>query len=294
MRFAINRSWLLLGVALLLGLASAFGVKRYIEQRVEDIDARDRHKKTVAVVVPLEDLAKGALLSSQNVAVREVPADFAHSNAIKPDEFSRVEGQALAYPVAQGEMLLWSLMEGQRSATFSARVPAGRRAITVPVDEINSISGMLQPGDHIDLVVTAKRDNKIFMFPLLQNVTVMATGAQAIPIGNWDGKEGSRRSYNTVTLDASPEEARRVLAAREVGKLAALLRAPGDTAPAMANREDAMSLLGLADAKSLRSAADGDSGVPVIYGGRGEIKSAPRLQPKPAGEDLDPLQGAKH
>ena len=126
MRLAINRSWLLLGVALLLGLASAVGVKRYIEQRVEDIDARERQRKTVSVVVPVEDLAKGTVLSSQNVAVREVPADFAHSNAIKPEEFSRVEGQALAYPVERGEMLLWSLMEGQRSATFSSRAPAGR------------------------------------------------------------------------------------------------------------------------------------------------------------------------
>ena len=60
-------------------------------------------------------------------------------------------------------------------------------------------------------------------------MTVLATGAQAIPISDWNGKESSRRTYNTVTLDASPEDARRVLAAREVGKLAALLRAPGDT-----------------------------------------------------------------
>ena len=229
MRFAINRSWVLLGVALVLGLGSAIGVKRYIEQHVEAIDARDRQRKTVAVVVPLEDLAKGATLSAENVAVREVPAEFAHSNALKPDDFNRIAGQQLAYPVARGEMLLWSLLEGQRSATFSARVPAGRRAITVPVDEINSISGMLQPGDHIDLMVSAKRESRVYMFPLLQNVTVLATGAQAIPINDWNGKESSRRTYNTVTLDASPEDARRVLAAREVGKLAALLRAPGDT-----------------------------------------------------------------
>lgn len=31
MKFAINRSWLLLGVALVLGGLSAYGVKRYIE-----------------------------------------------------------------------------------------------------------------------------------------------------------------------------------------------------------------------------------------------------------------------
>ena len=291
MRFAINRSWVLLGVALLLGLGSAVGVKRYIEQHVEAIDARDRQRKTVAVVVPLEDMVKGARLTSDNVAVREVPAEFAHSNALKPDDFSRIEGQQLAYPVARGEMLLWSLVDGQRATSFSARVPTGRRAITVPVDEISSISGMLQPGDHIDLMVTAKRDSHVYMFPLLQNVTVLATGAQAIPISDWNGKENSRRNYTTVTLDASPEDARRVLAAREVGKLAALLRAPGDTAPALSTREDAMSLLGLGDGKALKNA--NDVTVPVLYGGRGEIKNAPRLGQPPASDDIEMLQGGK-
>lgn len=272
MRVAINRSWLLLGVALVLGGLSAYGVKRYIERHVEDIEARSRLQRMVKVVVPKEDLPKGAVLDATKVAVREMPSDWAHSNALTPEQFERVEGQQLAYPVARGEMLMWSLLEGQRAASFSARLPSGQRAITVPVDEVNSISGLLQPGDRIDLMVSAKRDSKTFLFPLLQNVTVLATGAQAIPVAGWDGKEGSKRSFTTVTLEASPDDARRVLAAREVGKLAAMLRAPGDKAEIGSARTEAFALLGLTGRERVVG-----GGVPVIYGGRGEIKSVPRL-----------------
>lgn len=259
MKFSINRSWLILGVALGLGGLAAFGVNRYITRQVQDIEARNKAHKTVRVLVPKEDLPKGAVLNAKVVAARDVPAEWAHSNAITPDQFERVENQKLAYPAARGEMLLWSLLEGQRAPSFSSRLPTGHRAITVPVDEVNSISGMLEPGDRIDLMAAVKKDSRSFMFPLLQNVAVLATGSRVVVEA--DGKEG-RRTFTTITLDATPEEAQRVLAAREVGKLAALLRAPGDVATKGGPRKDAMALLGIGDERAIEA-----GGVPVLYGG---------------------------
>ena len=40
------------------------------------------------------------------------------------DFIERIDGQHLAYPVAAGEMLMWSLLEGQRAASFSAKLPS--------------------------------------------------------------------------------------------------------------------------------------------------------------------------
>jgi pilus assembly protein CpaB len=267
MKPSFNRSWLILGVALALGGLAAFGVNRYITRQVQDIEARSKAHKTVRVLVPKEDLPKGTVLGAKVVAVRDLPAEWAHSNAITPEQFDRVENQKLAYPAARGEMLLWSLLEGQRAPSFSSRLPAGHRAITVAVNEVNSISGMLEPGDRIDLMVSLKKDKRAYMFPLLQNVTVLATGSRAVP--EHEGKEGGKRTFATITLGATPEEAQRVLAAREVGQLAALLRSPGDTGVKPAGRKDAMALLGIDD----EPVAEG--GVPVLYGGRGGKLSAP-------------------
>lgn len=268
-KFSIKRSWVILGMALGLGGLAAYGVNQYITRQVEDIEARGKSGKTVRVVVPKQDLAKGAVLTASLVAVREIPAEWAHSNALTPEQFERVENQKLAYPAVRGEMLLWSLLEGQRAATFSSRLAVGRRAITVPVDDVNSISGMIEPGDRIDLVVTVKKDSRSFMLPMLQNVTVMATGTRAVVEA--DGKEG-KRTYTTITLDASPAEAERVLAAREVGKLAALLRAPGDAVKLSGERKSAMTLLGFPEG----TVATGE--VPVMYGGVKATQGVPPLQ----------------
>jgi len=261
MRIRFQKSWVLLAVALGLGGLSAFGVKRYIEQHVAEVEERSKAQSTVKVLVPKGDLVKGAVLTAELVAVREVPSMWAHSNALTPAQFDRIEGQALAYPAVRGEMLLWSMLEGQRPPAFSTRLPNGRRAITVPVDEVNSISGLLQPGDRIDLMVAAKKDSKSYLFPLLQNVTVLATGSQAVV--SPDGKEGSKNIFSTITLDAAPEDARRVLAAREIGKLAAMLRSPGDNGVLASTQQDALSLLGLGGDNT-----SSGSSVPVLYGGR--------------------------
>jgi pilus assembly protein CpaB len=272
MKFSNNRSWLILLMALGLGGLAAYGVNRYITRQVQDIEARSKSQKVVRVLVPKEDLPKGALLTAKVVATRDVPAQWAHSNVVTPEQFERVENQRLAYPAMRGEMLLWSLLEGQRAPSFSSRLQPGHRAITVPVDEVNSISGMLDPGDRIDLMASVKKDGQSFMFPLLQNVAVLATGSRAVADG--DGKEG-KRTFTTITLDASPEEAQRVLAAREVGKLAALLRAPGDAATKNGPRKDAMALLGISDDRGVEP-----GGAPVIYGGAGKnAQQLPGLAP---------------
>lgn len=284
MKFSLNRSWLILGLALGLGGLAAFGVNQYITRQVQDIEARSKSQRTVRVVVPKEDLAKGTALTAKMVAVREIPAEWAHSNALSPEQFERVENQKLAYPAARGEMLLWSLLEGQRAPSFSSRLATGRRAITVPVNDVNSISGMLEPGDRIDLMVTVKKDKRAFMFPLMQNVSILATGTRAVVEA--DGKDG-KRTYTTITLEASPDEAQRVLAAREVGSLAAVLRAPGDNLIAGAKRKDAMGLLGFTE-----NGEAGDGGVPVLYGGQGGLKNGQRMGALTPARNADPLPDA--
>ena len=51
--------------------------------------------------------------------------------------------------VRSGEPLLAVAIAGADAAHFSQRLRAGSRAITIAVDEVNALSGMLQPGDRI-------------------------------------------------------------------------------------------------------------------------------------------------
>ncbi|MBR0567419.1 Flp pilus assembly protein CpaB [Azoarcus sp. L1K30] len=249
-----NRTWLVLMAALVIGGLAAYAAQSYLARRMAEIEARSRGD-TIGVVVAKRALKQGERISEETVAIRSVPVDFAHSQAILPENFDRVSGQTLAYPLKSGEMVLWGLLEGRKAPTFSSRVAEGRRAITVPVDEINSISGLLEPGDVVDLVLTLEQGGKKYSFVMQQKVPVLATGQRSTE----DPRNGERRQYSTVTLDTTPDQARNIIRAREEGKLTALLRNPADE-----DERDGGELA----ANFLRDMTGELAQVPVLYGGR--------------------------
>jgi pilus assembly protein CpaB len=254
----VNKTWLSLGVALSIGLLTALAARSFLSHQIQAISESTK-RETVDIVVAKTDLTAGDKLSSQNLAVRKVPVDYAQSGALRPEDFSRVQGKAIAFNLRGGEMIMWSQMETQRAPTFSARLVPGRRAITVVVDEINSISGMLEPGDLIDLMFAMEQSGQKVVVPLLQSVQVMATGQRVAD----DPKSGEKTQFATVTLDATPEQARSIIIARETGKLTALLRNPEDKAPIGLKSINTAALFSSRIAVTRHLAQE----VPVLYGG---------------------------
>lgn len=284
-----HKNLVVLGVALTIGLIAAFGAQRYFKARQDELNRPDAPVKTLRFIVAREDLPKGATLSKSKLAVRELPAEYAQSNALDPAQFERIAGSRTAFPVKRGELLMSSMLEDQNRMAFSARVSPGRRAISVPVDEINSMSGMLQPGDRIDLFVKLERERRTQVVPVLQDMLVLAAGNR---VTAQTGTDGGVRSYSAVTLDASADEGRLMVLARDAGKLTAMLRHPDDRS-ALPIPPDLLVLLG-GGAPPVRMAARAPApGIPVLIGGRGALASPAMLpQPDPQARALERLSGA--
>ena len=286
MAFKINKNWVVLSAALAVGGLAAYGAKNYLSGQMAEIEAREKNKAMVQVVVAKSDLPKGSPLTAETFAVRAIPKEWGHSGAITPEQFGRAEGSLLAYPAHSGEPVIWAQLEGPRASTFSARLTSGRRAVTVPVDEISSLSGMVEPGDLIDIVVSITHDKQNFTFTLLQSVAVLATGTKSSQ--QEKDSEGPNRTFTTITLDTSPEDAKRVIAAREIGRVTALLRAPNDNSSVSKTRSEALTLLGLATGLGTTS-----SSVPVIYGG-GPITEGQRMNMRVRAGDDGFAPGRQH
>lgn len=257
-------------VAIAFGVLAAFVASSYLSSRLREIESRSQGEM-VSVVVAKRDLQAGVLLTTDTLAVREMPGNYAHSLAVSPDQFASIEGQELAFNMKGGESLLWPMLEGRKTPTFSARVAPGRRAITVAVDEINSISGLLEPGDLIDLLVTFQQEREKVTAPLLQGVRVLATGQRAVD----ESRNGETRIYSTVTLDTDWKQAQNVVIAREEGRLTALLRNPEDTQPLP---EPLVDLASLIEHRRRGPAATLSREVPVLYGGRNSTIPAEALR----------------
>ncbi|MGE4337169.1 MAG: Flp pilus assembly protein CpaB [Pigmentiphaga sp.] len=218
--------WLGLGLALFAGVAAAWVAQRHLQTLASDLQARHQ-TATRAVVVAAQDLAPGTRLQWEHLAVRQMPERWLPADVLGPEDFPVIEHAALQHPVRRGDPLPWGYLAAP-AERFSTQLAAGRRAVTIPVDDINSLAGLLQPGDRIDLYVSFQHRGERVTAPLLQGMRVLATGRQQ---DGHDGLADVGVRFATVTLDASPPEAVRLIAAREQGTISAMLRHGGDLAP---------------------------------------------------------------
>jgi len=224
----------LLAVVLASGALAVTGAQTYLERELE------RHRmasippapKTLAVVVAKFPLERGEVISSENMAIRQVPAEFIPASTIQPNQFEALSGMRLARAMRGGEPLLREALLEAGPEPLAMRVAPGKRAVTIMADEVNSVSGMLRPGDRVDLLLTARDvlaaaqgGGGDLTRPLLQDVRILATGAQ-LDTGHPRGQSAS--SFGTITVEVMPEQAKQLVLAQRGGRLTAMLRGPDD------------------------------------------------------------------
>ena len=145
----------LLAGAIGFGIIAALLAMFYLNTREAQLKAQYEQDKAkqVMVVVATADLRKGQEITSNLFSQRPVPANFVHDDAVSPNQFNRYIGRALITNLGQGKPLLKSFLDDDFPRDFSDIIPPGKRAITITVDDVNSIGGFLRPGNRIDIFV---------------------------------------------------------------------------------------------------------------------------------------------
>ena len=255
---AINRNFLYLGGAILLGVAASFMSIRYINNQVA-VRTRTTPTEMRQVVVPVRDLDKGASIAQQDIASREVPTEFVPADALTPDNYRDYLGQVLRAPLTQGAPISGSAVD-RVTDHFSNLIEPGQVAYSIQVDESNSVSGLIVPGDHLDILLLVTGDGAEQIRPLLGDVPVLATGRRAKGLRS-DGKNEDA-GYSNITLGLAPGDAQRLGMAMKVGELRVMLRPAGS--------QEAFDLKALSKADLLRYGRPvHGSGIEFIIGGRG-------------------------
>ena len=238
----------MLVVSVFVGLIAAALAVLYLKNREAALALKYKQDpvEMVTVAVPVRDLMAGETIDNDTVAARQVPAEYVDANVITPDNYEKVQGRRLQYPVAQGKPIPLISLSGVAMGDFSDSVTVGRRAVTIKVDRINSIDGMLRPGNHIDIMVampadqiglemppgvsgSGKKESEEVLFPVLENVVVMATGDQALSaMQNQRGAVMTDKDFSSVTLDLFPEQVAMMKTAEKAGSVVASLRNRND------------------------------------------------------------------
>lgn len=239
-----NKSTKLLLVAIGAGVLAALLAVWYLKAREAALRARlAPDEKKVEVIVANRDLTKGTTLEldPNKFAVRPVPREYVHNDAVTYGAFQQLQGKKLVENLGQGKILLHSFIEDDFPRDFSDTIPLKRRAMTVQVDEVNSVNGFIRPGNRIDILVNlpggvAGANSPETVMPVLENVEVLATGRESA--AEYEEKmiliQGgvaprSSVNYTAITVNVTPREAALLETAQDKGDLLALLRNRKDT-----------------------------------------------------------------
>ena len=204
--------------ALIFGVLAAVSVSKYLSSA--QAFSKNLNKVAVAkVAIPL-----GSKIVAEQIMVVQFPKESTPDGAF--DSAEKLAGRVAVVNIGAREPITESRLAAEGTmAGLSAVIPEGYRAMTVKVDDAAGISGFIQPGTMVDVVVTidpaegASRQDPVSKI-VLQNIKVLASGQ------NIDKPENEREanSVKAVTLQVTPEEAEKLALASAEGKLQLVMR----------------------------------------------------------------------
>ncbi|HET6248210.1 MAG TPA: Flp pilus assembly protein CpaB [Tepidisphaeraceae bacterium] len=233
------KTWLPAILAVVLGGAAAFLVRNSMKRPNASPQAIVI-PKMIPAVIATSDLMAGQEIIGENLEVTQVASSKTPQGLISnPVE---LVGRVLSAPVAKGQPIHEKELAPRGvAANLPSLVPAGMRAMTINVDEGNSLSGMLMPGCHVDVIATIAAGQDSITRTLVSNVLVQATGQRLSSAKPEDGKEPP--PFHTVTLIVSPRDGQLLDLAGVSARIRLLLRPLNHNADDLGNDQVTMAEL---------------------------------------------------
>lgn len=238
---------IILVVAIVLGLLSAFFVAQYLESARSEIAAQ---AEPVRVLVATSDVAAGTtatdILSKEYAEERLVPRQYVADGAISSS--ASIEGKVLAVPLSRGEQLTAARFKVAEEVGLSFALPEGYVALSVPDSASRGVSGFVKPGDYVMVIASFDSGDlgTAITKTLINKARVLASGAETsqtvTPAAGEQSQQGgligggdagsSGTGPATITLAVTAVDAERIVFAQESGSVwYALLSSSSTTVP---------------------------------------------------------------
>ena len=206
-----NKSALIMiAVSVLLGLAAVVLAAQWLGVQAS--------LATNKVVVAARDIPLGSQLTSDMLRAVDWPSGSLPDGAVRDEQ--QLESRVVKTSLLRGEPILETkLAPVGTKGGLSSLINAGKRAITVKVNEVIGVAGFALPGNHVDVMVNARDDaDKPISKIVLEQILVLAVAQEA------SRDETKPKVVNAVTLEVTPEQAEKLDLARSIGSLSLVLR----------------------------------------------------------------------
>ena len=222
-------------------------VKLYMDQQRQEMEEKAKKKleamqeNQTPVLMAKKDIPPNSIIEPDSLEVSIIPNQYVAPQAVT--SLDRIAGMMTIASISKGEQITLSKLVFPKEVGGLAGVtPGGKRAITISVDNVASLAGMVKGGDYVDVIVMVpvpvqgldgKQTTQVAVIPLFQNVLVLAVGQETAAAyrgekGRYQ-KDEQREASPLITLALTPQEANLIAFVQEQGKIRLILRSPVDT-----------------------------------------------------------------
>jgi pilus assembly protein CpaB len=225
-----------------LGLVAVAMVSSY----VKDMD-RNAKKEAAKTLEKLRQNQAVVLVASRDISVNTSIQGSMLETAIVPREYvqpqaatslDRISGMITIAPISRGEQISLTKLssagqEQTKHRDLGSITPFGKRAVSVTAENINEVSGLIKPGDNIDLIAVLSMPKEIggkkvmqqTIMPVFQNILILAVGQDT----DSSAAAKSKEKISQITVALGPTEANILTFLQDQGKIRVSLRSAQDS-----------------------------------------------------------------
>lgn len=226
-------------ISIILGLLASVLTYQYLHGREKELAAMkqklNKGANPVDVVAAGRDIPAGTAIAMEDLGFLPIPEAFVQDDAVRKNEADLIVGRKTTFEIKARSPVTWSKIESGRPAEqgLAGMITHRMRAISISVGGAAAVSGMVEPGDRVDVLGTfsfpgaVAGEMETVTLTVLQDVTVLAAGRNTAAQKN--SRSASQGGYSTVTLEVTPREAELlVFAEQSHGRLTLSLRNSSD------------------------------------------------------------------
>ncbi len=225
------RKFILIGVALVAALGTAFLISNWLKSQKRPVVVEqtiEAPSTGTSVLVADIDLPAGTIIQKDHLTWMSWPSDgvldiHVVQNDSGPDVIEQdYVGAVVRRGIAQGEPITGRRVVRQGERGFLAAILSpGMRAVSVPVNAASGVSGLLFPGDRVDVLLThaiakdkkGAKKNRRASETVLRNVRLLAVDQTT------NDQENTPSVAKTATLEVTPKQAEALTMLTDMGRL---------------------------------------------------------------------------
>lgn len=224
-----NNNKKILIIAVIMALITSFVGYKFLT----DIKPSSTNVEEMKLIVAAEDIPPRTKIEPNMIKEIKVPSESYILDSIQDRE--KLIGSFTKEQILEGEIIPKQRLIQEDKKDLALRIPDGKRAISISVDEYSGVADLIKPGDNVDVFVTLEEytieDERIkIMYPkitklLLQNLKVLAISQE---MNRKDAHRIEIPNRYSITLAVTPDEAEKLVLSENMGVLTIALRPQGD------------------------------------------------------------------